>query len=81
MSNTIKDDELKRMKISILSWYHGWLFVMLVASAFGVVYWGFFFCIHLMHITAMFDILTGVLKGATANLKQLLVRGLSSGLF
>ena len=61
------------MKIDIFSGYHAWLVIMLVASAFGVVYWGFFFCIHLMHITAMFDLLQRVLKGATKNGKQLLV--------
>ncbi|KAL5265499.1 hypothetical protein ACHWQZ_G006275 [Mnemiopsis leidyi] len=64
---------ISRMKISYTSFYNFWLLVMIVCSALGIQYNGQLYCVHLMHIVAMFDLLTRVIKGATANRDQLLV--------
>ncbi|XP_063675760.1 uncharacterized protein LOC134812309 [Bolinopsis microptera] len=62
-----------RMKIDITSFYNVWLLIMISCSALGILFHGQLYCVHLMHIVAMFDLLTRVIRGATANRDQLLV--------
>lgn len=70
---TDKQSEIRRMSISLSCFYHIWLVIMIVTSYFGIRDYGVMFCIHLLHIIPMFDLLTRVIKGATVNRNQLLV--------
>ena len=45
----------------------------MVHSSLSFSFHGQLYCVHLMHIVAMFDLLTRVIRGATANRDQLLV--------